>query len=45
MNSSNQNSKNSVPCVIPTVREVKEKSDNNKSKNTEKDFFPKLAHN
>ena len=39
MNFSDQNSKNSVPRVIPTVREVKEKSDNNKSKNTEKDFF------
>ena len=38
MNFSNQNSKSSVPCVILTVNETK-KSDNNKSKNTEKDFF------
>ena len=39
MNSSNQNSKSSVSCVILTVREVKEKFDNNKRKNTEKNFF------
>ena len=39
INSSNQNSKNCVPCVILTVREVEEGSDNNKRKNTEKDFF------
>ena len=39
MNSSNQNSKSSDPCTIPIVREFKEKYDNNKSKNTEKDFF------
>ena len=32
MNSFNQHSENSVPCVFPTVREVKEKPDNNKSK-------------
>ena len=38
MNSFNQNSKSSVPCVITTVNEVKEKTDNNKNKNTEKDF-------
>ena len=38
MNSSNKNSKSSIPYVIPTVREIKEKPDNNKSKNTEKDF-------
>jgi len=38
MNSSKRNSKSNVSCVIPTIREVKEKSDNNKSKNTEKDF-------
>ena len=37
MNSSNQNSKNSVLYVIPTVR-VKEKFDNNKSKNAGKNF-------
>ena len=29
MNSSNQNSKNNVHCVIPIIKEVKEKSDNN----------------
>ena len=39
MNSSYKNSKSSVPYVIPTVGEVKKKSDNNKSKNIEKDFF------
>ena len=39
MNFSNQNSKNSIPCVIPTVREVKEKFDNDKSKNTSIFFF------
>jgi len=38
MNSFNQNSKSSVPCVILTDREVKKKSDNNKIRNTEKDF-------
>ena len=38
INSSNENSKSSIPCVIPTVNEVKERSENNKSKNTEKDF-------
>ena len=38
MNSFNQNSKSSVPCVILTVREVKKKSDNNKIRNTEEDF-------
>jgi len=38
MNSFNQNSKSSIPCVITTVNEVKEKTDNNKNKNTEKDF-------
>jgi len=38
MNSFNQNSKSSVPCVIPTASEVDKKSDNSKSKNTEKDF-------
>ena len=41
MNSSNENSKSSVPYVIPTVNEVKERSDNNKRKNTENDFFQK----
>ena len=39
MNSFNQNSKSNVPCGIPTVRKFKEKSDNNKSKNTKNDFF------
>ena len=39
MNSYNQNLKVNVPCVIPTVREVKKKSDNNKSKNIENNFF------
>ena len=39
MNSSNQNPKSSVPCVIVIVNEVKEKSDNKKRKNIEKDFF------
>jgi len=38
INSSNQNSKSNAPCVIPIVRKIKEKSDNNESKNTEKDF-------
>ena len=37
MNFFNQNSKSSVPCVIPTVSKIEEKSDN-KSKNTEKEF-------
>ena len=35
----NQNPKSSTTCVIPTAREIEEKSDNNKSKNIEKDFF------
>jgi len=34
----NQNPKSGTTCVISTAREVKEKSDYNKSKNTEKDF-------
>ena len=38
MNSSNQNSKSNVLCVILTDREVKKKSDNNKIRNSEKDF-------
>jgi len=38
MNFFNQNSKSNVPCVIATVSQVEEKFDNNKSKNTEKDF-------
>ena len=38
MNSFTHNSKNSVLCVIPTVNEIKIKSDNNKIKTTEKDF-------
>jgi len=39
MNFSNQKLKISVPCVIATVREVKKKSDNNKSKNIGNEFF------
>ena len=41
MNSSNQNSKSSVPCVIPTVREVKKSLITRKAR-TLKRTFPKL---
>ena len=34
-----QNPKSGTTCVIFTARKVKEKFDNNKSKNTENDFF------